>query len=56
MDLSSYFRSVVWGALGIKTLSISSAHLKKFWRLQILASGTEATIFARLKFYIFMII
>jgi hypothetical protein len=29
-------------ALGIKTLSISSAHLKEFWRFQILALGTKS--------------
>jgi hypothetical protein len=43
-------------ALGLKTLCISSANVKEFWRIQILASGTEDTIITRLKFCIFVIV
>jgi hypothetical protein len=39
-------------ALGIKTLYISSSHLKEIWRVQILTSGTHATILGKQKFVI----
>jgi hypothetical protein len=40
------------GSSGIKTLFISSAHLKEIWRVQILTSGTHVTILGKPSFIV----
>jgi hypothetical protein len=41
------------GSSGIKTLFISSAYLKEFWRTQILTSGTRPEILPEQKLWLF---